>query len=438
MHCSRGGLLDTRSWFRCNHLVRRYISLLAGCIILLYVYKWRNYLAIVLSPHPSFKYRQHHAQLHAAANASLVAALQEELTRSLPAWISDYARWHARVRAVGAKEATPLLIVSVQDHHSGGLADRLRSLPFFVWEAARAKRLILMQWANPCPLEEFLLPPLGGIDWTVPAELDQSNAVWCYCQDESCCNQLAGNTSTMIKTTHNEWTFRTGMRKLAAQMNVSSLSDPVFSNIFRLLFTPSPPVQALLDETMGRLGLAARNFDAVHLRARYPGTSPAFEKPGLFSRTVDADGMKWTRQAKEEIRQLFVQAIDCLPSNVSSSKLPIYFASDTNEAVRMITHERDAVTGFVTPYEKFHLNRNDHVGIVRKTPPSAFYPAFVDLWVLSMARCLSIGAGGYGIVASIIGETECVVFHQPNAFVRGGAKICPEITRILSSRLHHP
>lgn len=180
---------------------------------------------------------------------------------------------------------------------------------------------------------------------------------------------------------------------------------------------------------MQRLGLKSRQFDAVHLRARYPGASNAFQpKKTLFTRGVDADGFHWTLQAKSEVLRFATRAVDCVqkaPNNNVS--LPIYFASDANEAVKLVTQEKENVVGMVTSYERLHLNRNDKIGLIRKTPPSAFYPAFVDMWILSQARCLVAGAGGYGIVASFIGETECIFFHQKNSFASGDALYCPGV-----------
>lgn len=280
-----------------------------------------------------------------------------------------------------------------------------------------------MQWMNPCALEEFLLPPLGGIDWTVPTNLDTSNAVW-YTYDDHDNMQLADNDSyqqyPLIKTWHSPWTFVGGMPLLAKALNVSSLSDPIFSQIYQVLLTPSPPVQRLMDKTMKNLGLVPQQYNGVHLRARYPGTSTAFEpKSSLFSRSIDADGFKWTSDAKQEVLRLATHAIDCLESN-NTYEYPIYFASDTNEAVKLVT-KQDDVVGMVTPLERMHLNRNDRIGLIRKTPPSAFYPAFVDLWILSQASCLAVGAGGYGVFASILGKTDCIVFHSENTFVGGNA-----------------
>jgi hypothetical protein len=289
-----------------------------------------------------------------------------------------------------------------------------------------------MKWSNPCAIEEFLLPSLSGVDWTVPTNLDTSDDIW-YNYDDHGNMQLVDNVSyrryPLIHIRHTPWTFDTGMRLLAKALNVSSWSDPIFAHIYKLLLIPSPPVQQSLDDTMRFLGLTSHQYDAVHLRARYPGASNAFQpKKALFTRGVDADGFQWTLQAKSEVLRFATRAIDCVrKASNNNVSLPIYFASDANEAVKLVAQEKENVVGMVTSYERLHLNRNDKIGLIRKTPPPAFYPAFVDMWILSQARCLVVGAGGYGILASIIGGTQCIFYHQKNSFAGGNASYCPGV-----------
>ena len=150
----------------CHTSLRRYLVLVGFASISLHAFVWRHYLAIVFFTPPStYKYRYHYAKTYAAANASQVATLREELTLPLPKWITQYVHWHANVRESGLNKSTPILLVNIGGHAVGGLADRLRSLPFLLWEAIRTDRIFLMQWSNPCAIEEFLLPPLGGVDW---------------------------------------------------------------------------------------------------------------------------------------------------------------------------------------------------------------------------------------------------------------------------------
>jgi hypothetical protein len=51
----------------------------------------------------------------------------------------------------------------------------------------------------------------------------------------------------------------------------------------------------------------------------------------------------------------------------------------------------------------------------------------VDLWILSQAKCIAVGAGGFGVFASILGPSDCIFFHMENSFVGdNAAKYCME------------
>ena len=54
------------------------------------------------------------------------------------------------------------------DYRCGGLSDRLRILPYMLRLAYETKRILLIYWTKPTSLEEFLLPPTGGINWRTP------------------------------------------------------------------------------------------------------------------------------------------------------------------------------------------------------------------------------------------------------------------------------
>jgi hypothetical protein len=452
--CSGGSSTNPTSSRSCFRRDTLSLVFVATCCIAVYSYLWRGSLTIFLAPpSSSFKYRDldrdrdapSYAVVYNATTAatntrhSSTQEARQRLTQPLPEWFANYVHWHARVRASGLNASSPILLVSIGGHHVGGLADRLRSLPFLLWEAVRTNRVFLMQWTNPCPLEEFLVPPLGGIDWTVPPGLDRKGAVW-YDYDE----QKNVPLDPVVLVRHNRWTFLQGMRLLAKELNVTTLSDPAFAHMFEVLLTPSRAVQQSLDETMERLKLTPQHYDAIHLRARYPGTSDAFQpKSSLFSRTIDADGFQWTTKAQTEVLRLATRARDCLVSqqntassssswNNNASTIPIYFASDTNEAVKLVTrttsleNKHTAMVGLVTSGERLHLDRNDRTGLIFKTAPVAFHPVFVDLWILSQARCLVVGAGGYGTFASILGVSDCpIVYYQKNKFGGANSRYCP-------------
>jgi hypothetical protein len=86
-------------------------------------------------------------------------------------FITDYFDWH-REQTIALNECNfrdyrfMILRCSLVEKNCGGVADRLKSLPFFIAAAASSKRIFLIRWERPTKLEEFLLP--NEINWSVP------------------------------------------------------------------------------------------------------------------------------------------------------------------------------------------------------------------------------------------------------------------------------
>jgi hypothetical protein len=84
----------------------------------------------------------------------------------------DYFVWHQheleQVNATNWSSHRFLVMQCIQgvDDHFGGTADRLKPLLFLLREAYVAKRILLIYWTMPAKLEEFIVPPRGGLDWT--------------------------------------------------------------------------------------------------------------------------------------------------------------------------------------------------------------------------------------------------------------------------------
>ena len=58
--------------------------------------------------------------------------------------------------------------VAGNDSNCGGLADRLKIIPYMIRLAYTTKRILLIHWTKPASLEQFLLPPNNGLDWRTP------------------------------------------------------------------------------------------------------------------------------------------------------------------------------------------------------------------------------------------------------------------------------
>ena len=52
----------------------------------------------------------------------------------------------------------------------GGASDRLQDMPYNLMLANQTDRVLLVRWEKPAPLESFLVPPPGGIDWRMDNE----------------------------------------------------------------------------------------------------------------------------------------------------------------------------------------------------------------------------------------------------------------------------
>ena len=119
-----------------------------------------------------------HAELQAFYNISSDGTnLWDDASCQLPSWMKHYLNWHKHTREqiIFSKKkkkngfSSPqrfLIMTCLQtDSKCGGTADRLKPLPFVLRIAYYTKRLLLIRWTKPAALEEFLLPPQGGIDW---------------------------------------------------------------------------------------------------------------------------------------------------------------------------------------------------------------------------------------------------------------------------------
>jgi hypothetical protein len=98
----------------------------------------------------------------------------KETILNLPTWMSDYIAWHKRMRQAFPGELlfshpnAPKLLIrtcsprvekcTIDWEHSqcGGLHDRLGKLPWDMFLANQTKRLLLIHWCTPAPLQTFL------------------------------------------------------------------------------------------------------------------------------------------------------------------------------------------------------------------------------------------------------------------------------------------
>ena len=97
-----------------------------------------------------------------------------DISSLIPTWMKDYFRWHRQQREALLNphdwQSMRIFVMECLDFqdHCGGTSDRLKPTMTMLRMAAMTQRFLLIHWDSPKKLEEFLLPPKGGIDWRVP------------------------------------------------------------------------------------------------------------------------------------------------------------------------------------------------------------------------------------------------------------------------------
>ena len=332
-------------------------------------------------------------------------------TTLLPEWMKRYFRFHKEARAqwtqtrISNKNHTQtprilLLECHETSTHCGGTADRLSAMPVLLRWAAQSHRLLLIYWGRPAPLERFLLPPVGGLDWRVPLShqarlLNPRMGKFASTQDDI----LRLVDSPTISVVHCRFQAHDhGADYFNSQKDASEHSFEVVSrDVWRILFTPSLPLQNRIVQVMNDMGLAPNQYVSTHLRALY----------AVSTREPDVVNY-WTRNA---INCSSHYAID---ASTSHEQQPIYFTAD-NRAATLLAYLYGSQMGVnvvkrSSTAEPLHLDKATNW---ETRDPSEFYDSFVDLYLLSMSRCVAFGMGGYGKFASWLSyNASCSMQHH--------------------------
>ncbi|GKZ00603.1 hypothetical protein MPSEU_001012500 [Mayamaea pseudoterrestris] len=287
---------------------------------------------------------------------------------TLPPWAQTYFEWHAEQRLLMSPTSNHRYLIYTclqSDASCGGLSDRIKSLPYFIYVAAKTKRVYLIHWNRPCRLEEFLLPPMNGLDWTTPD---------CILHYVSSLNHPI--VTGRLQDQHG------GSDYYNAQVGPGEGSRAFrrsFRSLFFKCFAPTPPLASAIDRAMHQLQLAPGDYAAAHFRAKYNEAHP-------LSDTL--------------VKALARNVINCASHLRRTIDEPIFFASDSQLAVQSAVEYRDSTHRLIivspTYNEPLHLDK------ATSGNPSDYYNVFVDLFVLSNAHCIAHGQGGYGRLAVLL------------------------------------
>ena len=350
----------------------------------------------------------------------------------IPEWLKDYFRWHRWKRSTWNDAAEKgdsswmnserwmisQCLLSQDKRKCGGTADRLKPIPILLRVAYENKRVFLIRWTRPAPLEEFLLPPKGGFDWRIPPALEE------YVENKKKGKRLttralileyAATGLSFMRARYQTGQPADSYNKLVFNPNsteIGALDDQdefgfenLFSRVWRVCFTPSPPIQDILKSRLSSLGLVPNEYVASHLRALYATDERPIEEIHRFTENALACATKIYPGVPIFFASDAGQALEYAQGyngkevydiNKQSIKLKVLTAGDSVLSPSSAeTAKNDNKNASAIPHP-WHLD--SYIG-----PVENFYDTFVDIYMLAMAGCVTYGKGGYGHWGMLIG-----------------------------------
>jgi hypothetical protein len=332
---------------------------------------------------------------------SRTSNLSEEF-KNLPRWMKDYFVWHEAQRKLikdsNWRQFKYLVMTCLhEDDRCGGASDRLRPLPFVVRVAAESKRVLLIVWERPAPLESFLLPPVGGVnwhtpDWIVPYIRTEGALATTVRRlvDVASGKDILVNSRVQAHDHGSDYYNRRG--ELTGDGTLSFRKH--YRDCWFSFFTPVPTIAKKIEKEMERMELVPGQFAFVHLRALYG---------------IEGDE---TKRHPAQIRNWTRNALNCA-SNLRPAG-PFFFSSDSVQAKQMaVEYGIERKTKVVTINTTENPQHLDIYPTGKNPNPSLYYPLFVDLYVMSMGRCYTYNVGGFGKWANLISGRDftCNIRH---------------------------
>ncbi len=368
----------------------------------------------------------------------------------VPQWMKDYFRWHRWKRSTWKdptddsnedwRESERWMIsqclMSQDRRKCGGTADRLKPIPTLLRAAYENKRVFLIRWTRPAPLEQFLSPPAGGFDWRIPPALDE------YIEDEKkgkrystrgLILKFAPSGLSLLRVryqtgspdeSYNNLVFDENSTEIGSRDNQDEFGyDPIFSRLWRVMFTPSPPIQKLLHSKLSSLGLVPNEYVGSHLRALYRVEDRPVNIINMFTENALACATQIYPGVPIFFASDAAQALEYAQSFNEKEVLDYY--NDQTIKLKVLTaadgkKTNDDGKGNSTLNHPWHLD--SYIG-----PVENFYDTFVDIYMLAMAGCVTYGTGGYGHWGMLIGgHTQChlLQFKNLNRLTNPDKELC--------------
>ena len=352
-------------------------------------------------------------------NFNSVSAISKtwEDSRTIPMWMKYYIFWHKiQLQQLdetnwNAPHRQYYILHCLKDDTTacGGASDRLQQVPYALRHAYETSRIFFIKWEKPAPLEEFLEPPPGGLDWRLPQWLD-AKLPWSDRKETN--GLLVGKVGPVDMTQ--------GAEKYDASKNTNEAPYHImFHDCWMALFRPVPPIQAIIDRNLRQLGLAPGAYVAVHIRSKYLDDNS--DKIDFIRNAVSCGLQLQPGQpifVASDSNAVLKEATCFKPGNSlnrqeNSFSQPV-IVSRQGRCPSMSTN-----TSTNTPSrigEPLHLDNGDNflcTGCANHYVSARdYYDTFVDLYLLASGGCVVAGRGGYGVWASRMStNASCLMFH---------------------------
>lgn len=196
-------------------------------------------------------------------------------------WLEDYARFHARER--GRPEAQHLVYTCRETMPVGpkgrlghypclGVGDRFRLIAFMLRVAATFRRVLLVDWQSPVPLETFF--SVASIDWRL-TDVEREQLTQLPVQRWSSDLSEEPPHERYLRIFGNAQWFG----KISVDgFNGSATLEPSYGCMWRLLFRPSQELSSLIEARRREMfGSASAPYNALHIRMGDAAHGVAFD-----------------------------------------------------------------------------------------------------------------------------------------------------------------
>jgi hypothetical protein len=361
-----------------------------------------------------------HSRIISSRDVAVSDGRRKNLTRLwdvslvIPPWMKRYFAWHEKQRSSltsenwRSKRYLVLRCLST-DAKCGGASDRLNALPYLLMLANQTNRLFFMTWSRPAPLEEFLVPPKGGLNWSIPSAVDFSPYLIGRRNIRGRAKSSTNETGIIAHKGNAYWAntdlFFVEARMAGAppkstyddcrESTDEAPFERVFRDVWQILFEPSPNLVAIIGSTQRRLGLTEGLYVSAHVRAQYK---------------INAN----------DNTAIVRNAIHCASTLYPGA--PVFVGSDSTQVANYAVQYGKTVLNhsvFARMQEgvTLHIDRGksflSHADADwNEYPASAYFDTFVDMYLLSGAKCVTYGIGGYGYWTSMMsGNVSCSMRH---------------------------